>query len=158
MAWQTLNADDMTSALTQPERDLFESGAASSGTDRLDQILIWVVALVRGKVAACAKNREYMGPDGTVPAELYGDAIEIARYKLLTSFPQGKLFIDDARVRGYSDAVKHLDDAAAGTLAVEVATGKTFALNLSGFGSRDDYLDNPAKPWNSNVVDFGFWQ
>jgi hypothetical protein len=158
MGWNSLNADDLKSALTQPEIDLFEQGASeSSSPARLDDIVGWVVDQVRGKVAACAKNRDAMGPNGSIPAELYGDAIAIARFQLLTSFPAGKMFIDDARMRAYTDALKHLDDAAACTLAVEPANTTTFTTNASAFGTRDDYLCDPTKPKNRNVLDFGFW-
>jgi hypothetical protein len=158
MAWNSLNADDLKSALTQPEIDLFEQGASdSSSSARLDAIVGWVVDMVRGKVAACAKNRDAMGPNGTIPAELYGDAIAIARFQLLTSFPAGKMFIDDARMRAYTDALKHLDDAAACTLSVEPFGTVSFASDASAFGSRDDYLEDRTKRPNRNVLDFGFW-
>jgi hypothetical protein len=158
MAWSTLSADDMLNALTQPERDLFGTGDAGPGSsDRLDAIVLWVVDQVRGKVAACAKNKDAMGPNGQIPAELYGDAIAIARFQLLTSFPAGKMFLDDARMRAYTDALKHLDDAAACTLAVEPFGTVSFASDASAFGTRDDYLCDPTKRPNRNVLDFGFW-
>jgi hypothetical protein len=158
MAWNSLNSDDLLSALTQPERDLFGTGDSGPGSgDRLDSIVLWVVDMVRGKVAACAKNRDAMGPNGTIPAELYGDAVAIARFQLLTSFPAGKMFLDDARMRAYTDALKHLDDAAACTLAVESFGAVTFPSAGSAFGTRDDYLEDPTKRLNRNVMDFGFW-
>jgi len=159
MAWQVLDPDDLLSVLTQPERDLFGQGdSASTSPDRLVAIVGWVIDQVRGKVAACAENRDVMGPSGTIPAELYGDAIVIARFQLLTSFPAGKAFLDEGRMRAYSDALKHLDDAAAGKLAIEpVATPDQFAPDAVGFGSRDDDIANPLNWCNRNDIDFGFW-
>lgn len=160
MAWKTLNADDMLSALTQPERDLFGQGdSASTSADRLDAILEWVVSQVRGKVAACAQNRDNVGLAGTIPEELYGDAIAIARFQLLTAFPAGKVFLDDGRMRAYTDALQHLDDAAACTIAIEGSVpGDTYAGDSSAFGSRDDALCDPRMRGNRNVIDFGFWK
>jgi hypothetical protein len=156
--WNALNADDLLSAVTGPERKLFGTGDAAPGTgDRLDAQVGWVVDQVRGKVAACAKNRDAMGPNGTIPSELYGDAIAILRYQFLNSFPAGKMFLDEGRTRAYTDALKHLDDAAACTLAVEPFGTVTFASDASAFGSRDDYLEDRTKRPNRNVLDFGFW-
>jgi hypothetical protein len=158
MAWSTLSAADMLNALTAPERDLFGSGdSASTSPDRLTAIISWVVDQVRGKVAALPENRGVMGASGTLPPELYGAAIAIARYTLLTSFPAGRMFLDDARTRAYTDALKQLDDAAEGKLIVEPGTTTTFTANASAFGSRDDYLSDPTKRKNRNVEDFGFW-
>ena len=160
MAWKTLNADDMLSALTQPERDLFGQGdSASNSADRLDAILNWVVSKVRGKVAACAQNRDNEGPSGTIPEELYGDAIAIARFQLLTSFPAGKVFLDEGRMRAYTDAIKNLDDAAACTIAIESSVpGNLYTGDASAFGSRDDALCDPVLSRNRNVINFGFWK
>ncbi len=156
--WMQLDPDDMLNALTQPERDLFGVGASATGMpDRLAQIISWVVSLVRGKVAAFAENRVGMGPDLTIPEELYGDAIEIVRYKFLTSFPQAKLFIDDARMQSYKDAIKHLDDAATGKLFIEFVTARAFAPDQLRFASRDDFLSDRSKVPNINVPDYGFW-
>jgi hypothetical protein len=158
MAWNSLNADDLLSALTQPEKDLFGTGDSGPGSgDRLDAIVVWVVDQVRGKVAALPENRGAMGASGTLPPELYGAAIAIARYTLLTSFPAGRMFLDDARTRAYTDALKQLDDAAEGKLIVEPGTSTTFSTNASAFGTRDDYLDDRTKRPNRNVMDFGFW-
>jgi hypothetical protein len=158
MAWLPLAADDLLSAVTQPERDLFGSGdSASSSPDRLEQIVTWVVDQVRGKVAACAENRDVMGANGTIPAELYGDAIAICRFQLLTSFPAGRSFLDEGRMRAYSDALKHLDDAAACTIAIEPPVpGDVYTPDSSAFGSRDDALCDPTLQRNRNVIDFGF--
>jgi hypothetical protein len=158
MSWNSLNADDMLSALTQPERDVFGTRNSGPGSgDRLDAIVLWVVDQVRGKVAAFSENLGVMGAPGTIPPELYGAAIEIARWKLLTAFPQGRVFLDAARERSYTDALKQLDDAAEGKLIVEPGTSTTFSANASAFGTRDDYLEDRTKRPNRNVMDFGFF-
>ena len=161
MAWLTLNGGDLLSILTQQERDLFGQGdSASNSPDRLVAILKWVTAQIRGKVAACAANRDLMGPVNTVPEELYGDGIVIARFQLLTSLPTpGRAFQDESRLRAYSDALKHLDDAAACTIAIEPPLpGDLYEADSSAFGSRDDALADPVLSRNRNVIDFGFWK
>ncbi len=158
MAWLPLAAADLLSAVTQPERDLFGSGdSASNSPDRLDQIILDVIAQVRGNVAGCAPNKNVMGADGTIPSELYGDAIAICRFQLLTSFPAGKSFLDEGRMQAYRDALKHLDDAAACKIGIEPAGATAYAGDLSAFGSRDDALCNPTLRRNPNIIDFGFW-
>lgn len=154
--WELFDPDDMLNALTQPERDLFGTGASDPDfPDRLAQILSHVVSRVRGKVAANLGNSDAMGPEETIPEELYGAAVQIARFDFLTAFPQGKLFIDEARVRGYQDALKQLDDVSVGKLLVTPFGSTTFTANLSRFGSRDDYLNSGKQ--NLNVTDFGFF-
>jgi hypothetical protein len=145
--WTQFDPDDMLNALSQPERDLFGEGSLEENQpDRLQRILDWVVSLVRGKVAAWPQNRARMGDGDTIPEELYGDAVEIARYKFLTSFPGGKAFLDESRTALYKDAVKHVDDAAAGKLVIEPPASMSFDPNMSQFGSRDNCIG-----------DFGFW-
>lgn len=146
--WLQFDPDDMLSALSQPERDLFGEGSLEENQpDRLQRILDWVVSLVRGKIAAWPQNRTRMGEGDTIPEELYGDAVEIARYKFLTSFPQGKTFLDESRTALYKDAIKHLEDAAAGKLVIEPPGSTVFDPGLSNFGSMDNALGN-----------LGFWR
>jgi hypothetical protein len=159
MAWTALSPVDLLSAITQPERDLFGAGdSAATSPDRLTAIVNWVVSQVRGKVAASEANKNVMGADGTIPAELYGDAIAICRFQLLTSFPAGRSFLDEGRMQAYRDALKHLDDAAACKIAIEPAGAVAYALDQSAFGSRDDALRDPVLRRNPNIIDWGFWR
>lgn len=154
--WSQLDPDDLLNALTQPERDLFGTGSSDPDfPDRLAEILRWVVSRVRGKVAASLANSDNMGPEETIPEELYGAAIQIARFDFLTAFPQGALFIDAPRTLAYQGALKQLEDAAAGTLLVQPVGSTSFATNPSRFGSREDFLQSGRQ--NLNVIDFGFW-
>jgi hypothetical protein len=156
--WQGLDPDDLKSALTQPELDLFNQSQSSiDSPDRVLRILDETVGMVRGKVAAFAENRVSMGEDDTIPEELYGAAINIARYQFLTSFPEGKLFLDDGRTQLYKDALKQLDDAAKGTLFVQLSGSVQFVPDANRFGSRDDAVNDPTLFRNRNVIDFGFW-
>jgi hypothetical protein len=162
--WQEIDPDDLKSSLTQPELDLFEQGSSATGSpDRLPRILDEVVSMIRGRVAAFAENRVGMGKDDEIPEELYGAAMEIARYRFLSSFPQGKLFNDETRTQLYKDALKQLDAAAKGLLFVELAGNVQFVPDANRFGSRDDALQNPAlfqSPFgrcNPDLIDFGFW-
>ena len=153
--WELFDPDDVLSTLSQPERDLFGTGASDPDfPDRLIEIANSVVSQVRGHVAAWPDNRSSMGPEETIPEELYLATINIVRYQFLTSLPQGRLFIDEPRERAYSDALKLLNDAATGTLAVSVPGTIGFTSDLSRFGTRDDYLRSGR--YNPNVVDYSF--
>ncbi len=162
--WQQLDPDDVRNAVTQPELDLFNQGSSADGSpDRLSRILEEVVSLVRGKVAAFPENRVNMGEGDTIPEELYGPAIEIARYKLLTAFPEGKLFLDEGRTQCYRDALTFLNDAAKGLLHVELGSANKFIPDAVAFSTRDDDVANRlffpssnGEP-NRNLIDFGFW-
>jgi hypothetical protein len=131
--------------------------------DRLASIVTWVISLVRGKIAAWPENLNKMGPSGTIAEEVYGDAVEIARFKLLTSFPGGKMFIDDARLEGFRVANKHLDDAANGKLVIEPApstteTGAQFDTSKIAYGSVTSDRCNPTLRSDPTVPDrFDFW-
>jgi hypothetical protein len=120
MSWMLLAAEDLQNALTQVELDVFsQSVLEPDQDDRVKSLVVWVTALVRGKVAAYPVNRNRMDQNGdTIPEELYGAAIEICRYKLLTSFPQGGVFLDASRTASYRDALKQLDDCASGKFVV----------------------------------------
>lgn len=165
MAWVSLNEQDLRNQLSQPEMDAFNTLAPEPGqADRLTAIVQWVASLVRGRVAAYPQNRNLLDPVAVnIPPELYGAAIEIARYKLLSSFPQGRTFIDEARIAAYKDANKQLDDVAKGLIAIEQPPTAQFDLSPSAFNSQD-YQANPD---TSGVVaspnkyrqglSFGFW-
>jgi hypothetical protein len=155
MAWLVLAESDISNVLAKPEMDLFNAALGPPGvTDRLATILVQVTSLVRGKVAAWPENLNKMGPGaspavgstpavlGTIPEELWSDAIEIARYKVLTSIPSAaNSFITEARMEGYRSANKHLDDAANGKLVIEpvpssTETGAAFDTAKIAYGSK----------------------
>lgn len=158
--WVQLDPDDLLNAITQPERDLFGQGSIGIDIpDRLEQIIEWVTSLVRGKVSSNVANVPVMGPLGTIPDELYLAAIDICRFQFLTAFPQGKLFLDEPRMRGYENALKLLDDAANGTINVDpvgAVEGVPSGASAS-FGSRDDYFVKYPRSTSVNVIDFSFW-
>jgi hypothetical protein len=140
--WTQLDPDDILNALTQPERDLFGDGSADPNSpDRLQRIIDWVVSLVRGKVAAWPENRSLMGDGDTIPEELYGDAIEIVRFKFLSAFPGGTAFLDQPRTMLYKEAMTNLDDVALGKLMIEPAAATAFLPNAISFGSMDQCND-----------------
>jgi phage gp36-like protein len=154
--WELFDPDDVLSTLSQPERDLFGTGASDEDfPDRLIEIINEVVSMVRGRVAAWPDNRASMGPEETIPEELYLATINIVRYQLLTALPGGRMFIDEPRERTYSDALKLMENVAAGTLVVGVPGNIGFTSDQSRFGSRDDYLQSGKR--NLNVQDYGFW-
>ncbi len=165
MAWVSLNEDDVRNELSQPEKDAFNTFALESGqADRITSICQWVTSLVRGRVGAYAQNRNLLDlVSANIPPELYGAAIEIARYKLLTSFPAGRVFIDEARIASFKDANKQLDDVAKGLIAVEQPPTAQFDLSPSAFNSQD-YQANPTTSGRvvspnkyKQDLDFSFW-
>ena len=125
MPWRPLVSDDVLSRLTQAEEAAFDSaGEDASQADRLTEILADVTELVRGKVASCARNRDRMGPPGTIPDELRLAALNIARYELGNALPGMGSLIDDLRRVDYQNALSLLDAAARCELAL-VPPGQT---------------------------------
>jgi hypothetical protein len=165
MAWMPLTGLDVKNELAQPELDVFNSSLLEPAqTDRLTSIASWVASMVRGRVAAFPQNRNLLDPvPANIPPELYGAAIEVARFKLLTSFPQGKAFLDDARIATYKDACKQLDDVAKGLIAIEQPPTAQFDLSPSAWNSQDyqglpdasGVINTPNK-WRQGL-DASFW-
>ncbi|MDR2673848.1 MAG: DUF1320 family protein [Opitutaceae bacterium] len=115
--WITPTPADISRALTAPEKRAAQSTAVEEGQpDPLPGALADAVQLARGYIAACARNR--LGGDGTIPASLLSTVLAIARWELLTRFPDVGL-TTDARRAEYDDALARLRDAAAGRLAIE---------------------------------------
>ena len=117
MAWITLTAGDLAERMAGPEYDAVRKAATGTYGQEQAQVLADTVAEVRGRVAACARNR--LGPAGTVPEELRGAALAIFRWRFLTRVPGLKALLTDARKAEYDDALRLLEAASACRFAVE---------------------------------------
>jgi hypothetical protein len=115
MAWVALSADDVQNSLSATEQDVFNNDTAAEAD--LAVIVQSVTGLVRGKVNSATRNQGHLGPPGTIPDELYAAAISIARYKLITHFPDNQLMAPD-RDQDRVDAYAQLDQVASGQLVV----------------------------------------
>ena len=127
MSWITLTPNDLTERLTAPEYSAIKTAATGSFGNPVPDVLAGVVAEVRGRVAACARNR--LGPEGTIPEELRATALAIARWRVLSRLPGVGSLQDDARRHEYQDALALLGDVAACRFAIvqpaETADGET---------------------------------
>ena len=72
MAWIELSTVDILNSLTEAEQSGISTPAANAD---LATIVQSVTGLVRGKVNSNKRNQGHLGPDGTIPEELYAAAI-----------------------------------------------------------------------------------
>lgn len=117
MSWITLVPDDLAERLAAPEYDAVRKAAIGVYGQEQAKVLADVVAEVRGRVAACARNS--LGPAGTIPSELRAAALAIFRWRFLTRVPGLKALLTDARRDEYNDALRLLEATAACKYAVE---------------------------------------
>ena len=75
MAWVPLEVTDILNSLTEQEQSGMSAQAAQSD---LTVIVQSVIGLVRGKVNSNKRNQGHLGPEGTIPNELYA-ALATAR-------------------------------------------------------------------------------
>ncbi len=109
-AWITITEDDLKTALTVKEREIFGMGVSgTSPVDRVPGILSDVTALVRSYIASCERN--VMDADPTlIPRMALHHALAIARWRVLTSLP--KYVPGDARKEEYDRAISFLEEMA----------------------------------------------
>jgi hypothetical protein len=115
MAWIALSAEDIENSLSATEHGVFDGDSAAEAD--LAVIVQSVTGLVRGKVNSAKRNQGHMGPPGTIPDELYAAAISIARFKLITHFPENQLMAPD-READVNRAYDELGAVARGELVV----------------------------------------
>jgi hypothetical protein len=109
--WTVLTPDLILSKLSAPELAAMRRAATGAGqADPLGEVLAQVTREVRGFVAACADNR--LGPEGAIPDELLGAAINRVRFELATRLPVESL-LTEARKEANRDALSILRDTAA---------------------------------------------
>jgi phage gp36-like protein len=151
MAWVVPSIDDLLARLSQPELAALQTAATQPGqVDRIQSNIKWAIALVRGRTGACARFRGYIGSAGTIPDELYGAFIDIARFRVLNSLPVQNL-VTEARRKDYDSALADLEAVARGE--IEIAQGSDPSgqppLTIGAHGGEKQFPINPVHrhPW-----------
>jgi len=132
MSWVTIAESDLLTRISGPELDAYRAAAIASGQDDpVAEILSGVIAEVRGRVAACARNA--LGDGETIPSELLHHALALAVYRLITRLPgRGSSAALESRKSAYDDAQKVLADVAACRFAIVAPT--TESADQAGAG------------------------
>jgi hypothetical protein len=127
LAWITLTTDHVVNSLTTQEQSMMTD--PSSSVD-LANIVQGVTALVRGKVFSWRPNQGLLpvALPGTIPDELLGPAISIARFKFLTHLP-GTQLITKERSADKDEAYAYLDDVSSGKMIILGPDGATVPSN-----------------------------
>jgi len=119
MAWATLTVDDLKSRLAGAELASLQTAALADGqTDPTAETLAQVIDEVRGYIAAAGVT---LGTGITIPSKLKNTTLNLARYRLCSRLPVASL-LTDARKQEYQDAIRLLEQVAAGRFRVEEPT------------------------------------
>lgn len=119
MAWITLTAEGVKTRLTGPEYNALTGAARAQGQtpeDVLDKAIAVITTKVRGRVAACKRNK--LGPADTVPDEVEDDALALIRNYLFTRFPGLETLNTVTRQKETDVANGNLVDAAKCLIAI----------------------------------------
>jgi len=109
--------------LSEDERAALEAaGEESEAPARLPGIILQVVSLVRGKVAACKENRGRMASSGMIPDECLFAATTIAREALIASQPTPE-GVTDPRKEEIRQAYLYLEKVASCDVAIADNSG-----------------------------------
>jgi hypothetical protein len=101
MAWSIIAADEVLQEFTPAERAALKNIQADFTDVNLPAILARTVNAARGSIQAGGNT---LGDANTIPDQLRGEIIAIARWKLLTAFPQMKALQTAERSRAARDA------------------------------------------------------
>lgn len=116
MSWVTITVDLLHQKNAGAEVDAARTAALNVGEpDPVPGIIEQVIREVRGYVLANTKNKP--GPEGTVPDELLGQAINRIRFEAATRLPNGALLDEDRRTAN-RDAWSAMRDASAGRMTI----------------------------------------
>jgi len=117
MSWSTLTEAKFLQHCTGAETNAIKTAALGTGQgEPLTDTLARVVQEVRGYIGAWSANT--LGDGSTIPAELESAAVAIARFRALNRLPVKSLLTDN-RVQEYKDALRLLEQVAAGKFAIE---------------------------------------
>lgn len=124
MSWVTLTENNIKGRLAKDELDDYiEAGnQGQDGVDTLAEIILQVVAMVRGKVASWRDNLSKLGPDGTIPDECLFAACTIARDALVGSLPLSE-GASEVRREELRKAHEFLTAVSEGRVRIEDAAG-----------------------------------
>ncbi|MBN2069107.1 MAG: DUF1320 family protein [Opitutales bacterium] len=119
--WTTLTVDDLSSRLTGAELKALQSAALGEDQgDPTPEIIHRAIDECRSYLAA--RPNGDMGSEGTLPPQVHGPCLDIARYRLCTRLAVGGLartLLPDARREEYKDAIALLRDIQSGKAEVE---------------------------------------
>lgn len=116
MAWVPITVGLLHQKSAGAEVDAARTAALNVGEpDPVPGIIAQVIREVRSYVLNCQKNKP--GPDGTVPDELLGQAINRIRFEAATRIPGGAL-LDEDRRQANRDAWTALRDAGACKMSI----------------------------------------
>jgi hypothetical protein len=122
----------------------------------LANIVQGVTALVRGKVFSWRPNQGLMPQvlPGTIPDELLGPAIAIARFKFLTHLP-GTQLITKERSADKDEAYAYLDDVSSGKMIILGPDGTTVPSNPADTDGEPYWPPYPV--WIPPQRPWGYW-
>lgn len=108
MPWTTINSDDVLDEFTPIEEAALKNIQGTA--DNLDNIIARVLRKFRSMINAGGNQLDQTGI--TIPDGLVEDAIAMARWKWITSFPALKFMATDARKAANDSAMDRLKDIA----------------------------------------------
>ena len=115
MSWSIIDESEVLEEFNSKENAAINS--IQGATDNLAPILQRVVNAARGAIVAGG------GPvdqPGTIPDQLRGDVISIARWKWLIAIPNNDSLQSKNRKEAHDDAMKRLDQVAEGKIKIEL--------------------------------------
>lgn len=119
MAWTTLAAADVLTEFNSSEKTNIVNIV---GTDNLTAITARVVEEVRG---ACLAGGNQVGAELTIPSQLVGDAICIAKWRFLLALPQFPSLQTKQRESAFNQSRKVIADVAHAEMRVELPAAGT---------------------------------
>lgn len=116
MSWSVITETDVLSEFNPKEQALIAN--IQNAADNLAPILQRVVNAARACVVAGGSQ---VDQPGTIPDQLRMDVISVARWKWLISLPEvNETLQSKNRKDAHDDAMKRLDDVAAGKIKIEL--------------------------------------
>jgi phage gp36-like protein len=116
MAWVTLIVGDLKQRLAGAELESLQTAALADGqSDPVGETLAQVIDEVRGYIAAAGVT---LGVGSTVPSKLIVTTLNLARYRICSRLPVAS-FLTESRKQEYQDALRLLEQVAAGRFRVE---------------------------------------
>jgi len=138
--WITLTTEKARAAMAAGEWDQFADGALTAGgADPVVQGVRVITAAVRGAVQASGKNT--LGPAGTVPPELEGEALMLLLENLSTRIPNSGIVWDEVRKNRLSEAKSILTEVREGKYRVTTPEAESGTAGDSGGYGGEDYVD-----------------
>ena len=137
MSWSAISSVDVLSEMNSSEADVIKN--VQNSTTNLDTIVQRVVNATRASIRVGGGQ---IDQEGTIPDQLRGEVIAIARWRWLLSLPGVEQLQSKARKEAYEDAIKRIDLAAEGKLKIELPVtpsnqaGPSLAVSMVRQGRR----------------------